>query len=209
MVDFLFFIFYKNVNIFIEDNIMSRNITSIGKSFREKFNYTGKLSRECMGKELWNEYYKMLIKTRLASPEHKKVLAERKQQREQEKLRKQSDPLYKLHSKIKAYYTKYCNDIINVTNFELAKIDKFEDWDLHHINGEKMSVAEMKKAGLYFNRPANEFIFLKHSEHRRLHRCKDLELAYKRALEKIERAKNTIKSAEKTIEYCKKALEKS
>ena len=188
---------------------MPKNITEFGKSFREKFNYTGKLCKEEMDKELWNEYCKMKSKQRTASPEHKKDIAERKEQRRQEKLKIQSDPLYKLHSKIKKYYTKYCNDITNVTNFELAKTDKFEGWDLHHINGEKMSVAKMKKAGLYFNRPANEFIFLKHNEHRRLHMCKDIELAYERAIKRIERAQKTIKSAEKTIEYCKKFFEEN
>lgn len=50
---------------------MGKHIGEIGLQFREKFDYTGKMSREAMGKELWNEYYKMLMKERFASPEHK------------------------------------------------------------------------------------------------------------------------------------------
>jgi len=35
---------------------MAKNITEFGKSFKEKFNYTGKLTKECLKDELWNEY---------------------------------------------------------------------------------------------------------------------------------------------------------
>ena len=178
---------------------MPKNATDFGKSFREKFNYAGKLTKECMGKELWNEYYKMLTKERNASPEHKKELAERKEQRQQEMLKRLNNPLYKLHSKIKSYYIKYCNDITNVENFELAKIDKFEGWDLHHINGEKMSVADLKKAGLYFNRPADEFVFLKHDDHIRRHQLIKSNVT-------VQRAKKMIEDGQKMIEKGKKLL---
>ena len=50
---------------------MPRNCTKFGNDFRQKFNYTGKLTKECMGDKLWNEYYKMLMKERFSSSYHK------------------------------------------------------------------------------------------------------------------------------------------
>ncbi len=50
---------------------MPRNCTKFGNDFRQKFNYTGKLTKECMGDKLWNEYCKMLMKERFSSSYHK------------------------------------------------------------------------------------------------------------------------------------------
>lgn len=187
---------------------MGKHISKIGLQFREKFGYTGKIAKEAMGKDLWNEYCKMKSKERFASPEHKKDIAERKEKREQEKLKKQSDPLWK-KKRLVAKYLKYTNDIYNVENFETALSENFKDWEVHHRKEENgMKMSELIAADLYYNRPAEELIFLRRSEHRRLSTVKDAELAYKNALEKIERAKRVIKSAEETIEYCKKFLGK-
>lgn len=60
---------------------MGRHLTDFGKRFREKFDYTGKLTKECMGKELWNEYFKMKSKECNASVKHKNDLEERKVKR--------------------------------------------------------------------------------------------------------------------------------
>lgn len=60
---------------------MSRKITEVGLQFREKFGYTGKLTKEAMGKELWNEWCKLAMNKRLTTPEHKKWLSERKEHR--------------------------------------------------------------------------------------------------------------------------------
>ena len=52
---------------------MPRKITEVGLQFREKFGYTGKIAKEAMGKELWNEWCKLAMKKRRTTPEHKKA----------------------------------------------------------------------------------------------------------------------------------------
>ena len=72
------------------------------------------------------------------------------------------------------YATNYCcEDLSLIENYELAVNDSTHTWDCHH-RGEilpcgRFSIDDLKKFGLYFNRPAAELIFLTHSEHRRLH----------------------------------------
>ena len=66
-----------------------------------------------------------------------------------------------------------CEDLSLIENYELAVNDHTQTWHCHH-RGEvlpcgRFSVDDLKKFGLYYNRPAAELIFLTHSEHRRLH----------------------------------------
>ena len=69
---------------------------------------------------------------------------------------------------------KYCSeDISIIENYELAVNDTTQTWDCHH-RGEilpcgRFSIDDLKKFGLYFNRPAAELIFLTPVEHHRLH----------------------------------------
>ena len=77
------------------------------------------------------------------------------------------------------YYKRYCSDIENVENFEKAKADNFKGWQLHHrletwtSDGERRSADITKKEliylDMYFNRPAEELIFMTTKEHRQLH----------------------------------------
>ena len=76
---------------------------------------------------------------------------------------------------ISEYYAKKfcCDDISIIENYDIAVADTTQTWDCHH-RGEvlpcgRFSRSDLKKFGLYFNRPASELIFLTHSEHRRLH----------------------------------------
>lgn len=66
---------------------------------------------------------------------------------------------------------KYCcEDISLIENYQEA-INSDEKWDCHHrleIELNK-SVQELKDLNLYFNRPANELIFLTKSEHIKIH----------------------------------------
>lgn len=71
---------------------------------------------------------------------------------------------------------KYCkDDISKIENYELAKADNFKDWDIHHrleftVNGEfAHSSNSLKRLGMYYNRPYFELIFIRTSEHMRLH----------------------------------------
>lgn len=71
---------------------------------------------------------------------------------------------------------KYCSeDISQIENYDKAVTDMEHTWDCHHRleigkNGERISVNELKKHGLYYNRPFSELIFLTHSEHIRIHK---------------------------------------
>lgn len=71
---------------------------------------------------------------------------------------------------------KFCkDDISKIENYELAKNDPNETWDLHHrleltLDGEfAHSREELKRLDMYYNRPYFELIFLTRGEHRRLH----------------------------------------
>ena len=66
-----------------------------------------------------------------------------------------------------------------VENYEQALAEDFENWSRHHklethnSDGEKRLVPltsrELKALGVYYNRPAEELIWLRTEEHRRLH----------------------------------------
>ena len=66
---------------------------------------------------------------------------------------------------------KYCcEDISLIENYKEA-VNSNEKWECHHkleIELNK-SVQELKDLNLYFNRPANELIFLTKSEHIKIH----------------------------------------
>lgn len=70
--------------------------------------------------------------------------------------------------------------IEQIENYELAKESNFDGWNIHHrlethnSDGEKrlvnLSRAELIALDMYYNRPANELVFLTKSEHMKLHR---------------------------------------
>lgn len=72
-----------------------------------------------------------------------------------------------------------CEDISRIENYGEA-IGSSESWHCHHrlethtSDGERRLVdltsTELKTLGMYYDRPADELIFLKHDEHNRLHR---------------------------------------
>ena len=70
---------------------------------------------------------------------------------------------------------KYCSEPLElVENYQQAKADNFADWCIHHRlevqqDGTRMSRQELKDKDLYFNRPANELVFMRMPEHKSLH----------------------------------------
>ena len=76
-------------------------------------------------------------------------------------------------------YKQYCKDYENIENYEKAAADNFKCWCCHHrlethnSDGERRTVditaAELIALRMYYNRPAEELIFLTTSEHSRLH----------------------------------------
>ena len=76
---------------------------------------------------------------------------------------------------INEFYAKsYCSDDISlIENYDKAIADTTQTWDCHH-RGEilpcgRFSRDDLKKFGLYFNRPAAELIFLTQTAHLQLH----------------------------------------
>ena len=71
---------------------------------------------------------------------------------------------------------KYCNeDPSLIENYWDAMNDETQLWHCHHRleiqpNGVKVSRNELLRSGMYYNRPANQLIFLTETEHRRIHR---------------------------------------
>lgn len=69
-----------------------------------------------------------------------------------------------------------CEDISLIENYDKAIADTTQTWHCHHrlelietgavVNS---SMQDLKDWGIYYNRPADELIFLTKSEHRRLH----------------------------------------
>ena len=83
-----------------------------------------------------------------------------------------------------------CEDPSLIENYDKAIADTTQTWDCHH-RGEvlpcgRFSRDDLKKFGLYFNRPAAELIFLTKAEHNRLHKkgvpIGQMSDAHKRAL---------------------------
>lgn len=80
---------------------------------------------------------------------------------------------------MKHNFKYYCKNYENIENYEKAKDDNFKGWCIHHrlethnSDGERrlvnISAAELKALGMYWNRPADEMIFLTESEHKSLH----------------------------------------
>lgn len=70
---------------------------------------------------------------------------------------------------MKHNFEKFCKDYENIENYEKAKADNFKGWNCHHRKGVDIPKEELKALGMYYNRPADELIFLKISEHNRLH----------------------------------------
>ena len=76
-------------------------------------------------------------------------------------------------------YKQYCKDYENIENYEKAKKDNFKGWDCHHrlethnSDGERrlvdITADELKALDMYYNRPADELIFIPIYEHSRLH----------------------------------------
>ena len=78
------------------------------------------------------------------------------------------------------YIEKYCcEDLSQIENYEVAISDKDNVWVLHHRrethdkDGKVLKAAipmkELKLQGLYFGRPASELIFMRESDHQKLH----------------------------------------
>ena len=176
---------------------MPRKITEVGLQFREKFGYTGKLTKEAMRKELWNEWCKLAMKKRWTTPEHKKELTERKEQRRikneerKEQRRIKNEERNKQRRLNGEQYHKYCKNIELVENFYEAQKDDFNGWILHHKLEQMFTASELMKMNIYYNCKPGELMFIRVSEHnsnRKLHygcRIRDMSKCGRKKCEKM------------------------
>ena len=70
---------------------------------------------------------------------------------------------------MKHNFKYFCKEPESIENYEKAKADNFKGWNCHHRKGVELSREELKALGMYYDRPADELIFLKISEHTSLH----------------------------------------
>lgn len=107
----------------------------------------------------------------------------REYNRKQQHYKHCNDPVWKARRNAKNKLWKqsrYVHDkrIDLVENYELAKSEGFKDWDLHHRNEiiilndgniRTMLYKDLISKDLYYNRPPEELIWLRHGEHSKLH----------------------------------------
>ena len=96
-------------------------------------------------------------------------------------------------------YKQYCKDYENIENYQKAKADNFKGWHCHHrlethnSDGERRDVnigyKELKALGLYYNRPAEELIFLTSREHNAFKKGKHLSEETKRKIGEANKGK--------------------
>lgn len=112
------------------------------------------------------------------------------------------------------YYKRYCKDIENVENFEKAAADNFKGWQLHHIlethnsDGERrlvdITASELVKLGMYYNRPAEELIFLTSREHNAFNKGKPKSEETRKKLSEAHKGKQFSEEHKKKLSESKK-----
>lgn len=117
---------------------------------------------------------------RYGKEEYQRRLEYQKQyyQQHREEAKEYQKQYERQHKKMFAYCIS--EQIEQIENYELAKKDNFNGWNIHHrlethnSDGEKrlvnISREELIALDMYYNRPANELVFLTISEHTKLHR---------------------------------------
>ena len=117
---------------------------------------------------------------------------------------------------MKYNFEKYCKDYENIENYEKALADNFKGWDCHHrlethnSDGERRLIditqKELKALGMYYNRPAEELIFLTTSEHRKLHKCSE---EAKKKMSESRKGKHLSEETRKKLSEANKGKQKS
>ena len=120
---------------------------------------------------------------------------------------------------MKYSFEKYCKDYENIENYEKAKKDNFKGWHCHHrlethnSDGERrlvdISMGELKSLGMYYNRPAEELIFLTESEHNVFKKGKPAWNKGKKCSEETRRKQREAKKGEKNPMYGKHLSEET
>ena len=108
-------------------------------------------------------------------------------------------------------YKQYCKDYENIENYEKAKADDFKNWECHHrlethnSDGERrlidIKAAELKALGMYYDRPADELIFLRKGEHTALRKVSE---ETKKKMSEVRKGKKFSEEHKKKLSEAKK-----
>ena len=117
---------------------------------------------------------------------------------------------------MKHTFERYCKDYENIENYEAAKKDNFKGWHCHHrlethnSDGERRLVditqKELKALGMYYDRPANELIFLTIKEHNVFKKGKQFSEEHKKKLSEAKKGKPTWSKGKQFSEEYKSKL---
>lgn len=126
-------------------------------------------------------YQRRLEQRKKYYQQHKEELKEyHKQyfQQHKEETRQHQKQYNRQHNQMFVFCIK--EQIEQIENYQFAKKDNFDGWCIHHrlethnSDGEKrlvnLSRTELIALDMYYNRPANELVFLTKSEHAKLHK---------------------------------------
>ena len=119
---------------------------------------------------------------------------------------------------MKRNFEKFCKDYENIENYDKAKADDFKNWECHHrlethtSDGERRLVDISKKElialGMYYNRPAEELIFLTIKEHHEYRKGKKFSEEHKNKLSEAHKGKPAWNKGKKmSEEFCRKNSE--
>ena len=115
-------------------------------------------------------------------------------------------------------FKRYCRNYRDIENYEKAKADDFKGWECHHRlethtpDGKRREVdigyKKLKALGLYYNRPAEELIFLTTREHNAFNKGKKHTEETKKKLREANKGKTPWNKGKKmSEEYCRKNSE--
>lgn len=118
------------------------------------------------------------LKKRLNDPEWEKTRSKKKYKKLKEKIEINPEIKTKLSvERVRFRQRSYVEDgrIDLIENYELAKADNFNGWEIHHKielhpdGSVRFTSKSLKDIGLYYNRPATELIWLTAFEHNSIH----------------------------------------
>ena len=114
---------------------------------------------------------------------------------------------------MKHNFERFCKDYQRIENYDKAKADNFKGWNCHHRREAELPRKELIALGMYYNRPSDELVFLKISEHTSLHMKgnkynsgKHLSAEHKRKISEATKGKNNPMYGKKHRDDTKKKM---
>lgn len=102
---------------------------------------------------------------------------------------------------------RFCKNYSLIENYNLAVLDNTQIWCCHHRKeiDEHKTMQQLKQEGIYYDRPPEELIFLKRSEHQKLHQTgKVFSIEHKRKMSKVRKGRKLSDEHKKKISEAQK-----